>query len=340
MKTGTLQVVDSAKISWLKGANSASIQAPTSFTNSYLVTLPTDLPGSTQALTISPTGQIAYASLSGSGSVTSVALTLPSIFSVAGSPITTSGTIAATLVSQSSNTFFAAPNGSAGAPTFRTIAFTDVINLGGTTGSSFALGNDSRFHGQNTDTGTTATSFQIDSGNSGFRIKNTSGIAEFRTSDNNGYADIRVANLFVTGTTTTVNSETVTIDDNVIVLNNNVTTGTPTEDLGIEGRRGGSASASLKFFESNSRWNAGLAGSELPLKRVYETTFTNTNLVSGILTVNHNLGRRVVNILLADNNNKMIAFCDDITFTSISSSTIDLTSFGTIAGSWTVHVSG
>lgn len=58
--------------------------------------------------------------------VTSVALSLPNIFTVTGSPITTSGTLTATLASQSANTFFAAPNGSAGAPTFRTITAADV----------------------------------------------------------------------------------------------------------------------------------------------------------------------------------------------------------------------
>lgn len=58
--------------------------------------------------------------------VTSVALSLPNIFTVTGSPITTSGTLTATLASQTANTFFAAPNGSAGAPTFRTIAAGDI----------------------------------------------------------------------------------------------------------------------------------------------------------------------------------------------------------------------
>lgn len=64
-----------------------------------------------------------------SGTVTSVALSLPAIFTVSGSPVTTSGTLTATLASQTANTFFAAPDGAAGAPTFRTILSTDIPNL-------------------------------------------------------------------------------------------------------------------------------------------------------------------------------------------------------------------
>jgi hypothetical protein len=64
-----------------------------------------------------------------SGTVTSVALSLPAIFSVSGSPVTTSGTLSATLVSQTANQFFAAPNGAAGAPVFRAIVAADIPAL-------------------------------------------------------------------------------------------------------------------------------------------------------------------------------------------------------------------
>jgi len=65
----------------------------------------------------------------GSGTVTSVALALPSFITVSGSPVTGSGTLTGTLASQSANTVFAAPNGSAGAPTFRVLAATDIPTL-------------------------------------------------------------------------------------------------------------------------------------------------------------------------------------------------------------------
>jgi len=63
-----------------------------------------------------------------SGTVTSVALSAPSIFTVSGSPVTASGTLTFTLASQTANTFFAAPDGSAGAPTFRAMVAADLPN--------------------------------------------------------------------------------------------------------------------------------------------------------------------------------------------------------------------
>lgn len=61
--------------------------------------------------------------------VTSVALSLPNIFSISGSPITSSGTITATLANQLQNLVFASPNGSTGAPTFRALVIADVSGL-------------------------------------------------------------------------------------------------------------------------------------------------------------------------------------------------------------------
>lgn len=60
------------------------------------------------------------------GTVTSVGLDLPAIFSVTGSPVTTTGTLAATLAVQSANSIFAAPNGLAGTPVFRPLVAADI----------------------------------------------------------------------------------------------------------------------------------------------------------------------------------------------------------------------
>lgn len=59
--------------------------------------------------------------------VTSVGLSLPSgLFAASGSPVTTTGTLSATLASQPANTVLASPNGSAGAPVFRSLALADL----------------------------------------------------------------------------------------------------------------------------------------------------------------------------------------------------------------------
>jgi len=62
-------------------------------------------------------------------------------------------------------------------------------------------------------------------------------------------------NLTVSGTATSVNTETVTIDDNIIVLNNNED-GTPSQNAGIEVERGTSNNRSLRWNESDGKWQA------------------------------------------------------------------------------------
>lgn len=65
---------------------------------------------------------------SGAGTVTSVGLTMPTgVFDVAGSPVTTAGTLAVTLDNQSANTVFAGPtSGGATTPTFRAVVSDDI----------------------------------------------------------------------------------------------------------------------------------------------------------------------------------------------------------------------
>ncbi|WP_208866727.1 hypothetical protein [Burkholderia reimsis] len=76
----------------------------------------------------------------GAGTVTSVGVSMPGIYSVTGSPITTSGTITVTLSTQSANTVFAGPSsGAAAAPTFRALVGGD-IPIFGASGSSHAPG--------------------------------------------------------------------------------------------------------------------------------------------------------------------------------------------------------
>lgn len=68
----------------------------------------------------------AWAGTTGSGTVTNVALSLPSVFNVSGSPVTTTGTLTATLANQTQNQIWASPNGSTGAPTFRAMVAADL----------------------------------------------------------------------------------------------------------------------------------------------------------------------------------------------------------------------
>lgn len=68
------------------------------------------------------------------GGVTSVAMTVPAEFSVSGSPITSTGTLAITKVTETANTVWAGPTaGSAAQPAFRALVASDIPAGVGTT---------------------------------------------------------------------------------------------------------------------------------------------------------------------------------------------------------------
>lgn len=99
-----------------------SAQCPNGRTVGQIVTAATSVTSAPVALQIGAAGIS-----SGSGTVTSVAQTVPSWLSIAGSPITGSGTLAITAASgQTANEFLATPNGSSGAVGLRAIVSADI----------------------------------------------------------------------------------------------------------------------------------------------------------------------------------------------------------------------
>ena len=62
--------------------------------------------------------------------------------------------------------------------------------------------------------------------------------------------------LTVSGTTTSVNTETINLADNIILFNSNAT-GTPTENAGIEIERGDATNKTLIWNESTDKWTVG-----------------------------------------------------------------------------------
>jgi hypothetical protein len=72
----------------------------------------------------------------GGGTVNSVALALPSVFSISGSPVTASGTLTGSFATgQTANSFLATPNGTTGALGLRTIVGGDLPTSGVSAGS-------------------------------------------------------------------------------------------------------------------------------------------------------------------------------------------------------------
>jgi len=93
------------------------------------------------------------------------------------------------------------------------------------------------------------------------------------TNSNVTFNDITVSgSLTVSGTTTTINAETIDLADNMITLNSNLSASTaPTEDAGIEINRGNQPNKTLLWDESNDQWTFGT-------ETVVASTFSGTAL--------------------------------------------------------------
>jgi hypothetical protein len=89
------------------------------------------------------------------------------------------------------------------------------------------------------------------------------------------------------------------------------------------------------FGALTGTWTAVLLDSGSTITNVsrHNRAFVNADLVAGVLTHTHSLNEQYVHIQVYDNTDKMI-MPDSITLTSATIATIDLTSFGAIAGTW------
>jgi hypothetical protein len=86
-------------------------------------------------------------------------------------------------------------------------------------------------------------------------------------------------NLNITGNTTTFHSNNLSVDDNIITLNGNVS-GTPTLNAGIQVNRGSSANVLIQWTEASKAWQITNNG----------TTFGNIVYApAGNITLNANL---------------------------------------------------
>lgn len=117
---------------------------------------------------------------------------------------------------------------------------------------------------------------------------------------------------------------------------------TTTNDKIIYANNGDTNKPFLMYDESEDEWVISNDGTTTTSvggggTTAYTTSFTNATLSSGILTVTHSLGVQYVLSVVYDDSGKQI-IPDEVTATSTSVCTIDLTSYGTISGTWNVRV--
>lgn len=149
---------------------------------------------------------------------------------------------------------------------------------------------------------------------------------------------LSVPNLTVSGATTTVNTETILLADNIIVLNSNAT-GSASENAGIEVERGDDANVKLQWNETDDDWEFEAydhavtpALQTYGIPRSYKTTVGGSTSA----TVTHNLGTRDVIVQLYDTSSYDTVYADVV---RTDANTVTL-SFGTApsAGDVTVLV--
>lgn len=136
--------------------------------------------------------------------------------------------------------------------------------------------------------------FVIGVGWSGVMIKNNWQVVTLRDEADSAYIDLVVKNLTVQGTTTTVNSETVNIADNIIVLNSNFETGTPTEDGGMEIKRWDETNAFIWWNESAGRFEMWLIGA---LKAIADLS-SNQTFVNKTIDWDNNTISNIINSMI------------------------------------------
>jgi hypothetical protein len=126
-------------------------------------------------------------------------------------------------------------------------------------------------------------------------------------------------NLTVNGTLTSLNTEQVTIEDNVVVLNSNVT-GSPSANAGIEVERGTSTNTSIIWNETDDKWTLTNNGTNYhAITRKYvETLSTSTTSY----TVTHNLGSSDVLVQVSEVASPYSKVETDVELTSDSAVTI------------------
>lgn len=317
------------------GLNAIEFYAQNGLISNYSLAFPSTPPTDNDVLvwdTTTSAFEWVDSSFFGVGTVTSVGLSAPNVFTVSNSPVNSSGNLTLGWVNQAANLVLASPASATGQPTFRSLVDSD---LPGTISASKISGQLAK---SNIPGGTVATTFQLNN-NNGVILSNDAAGTALKLFDNTGatLADLYVKNLFVSGNVDQITTTTVNLGDTILKLNANFSTGTPSENAGLSVRRGTQNDADLLWLESTDVWVCGANNNLKPIARREEKTIVNADLSSNIYVFNHGLGVLPIVQVISDTN-EITGL--KIVHTNASTCSIDFSRVGSLTGSWRVIAIG
>ena len=128
-------------------------------------------------------------------------------------------------------------------------------------------------------------------------------------------------------------------EEGIAITNGDGVAGNPTVGLDITGLTDGGITASTVIPSFDGTNNVKVTPTEIVTSRIVRGTFVDADLVAGVIAIEHNLGVASVLIQLFDEANQM-ALPDTHTLTDTNTTTVDLSSFGTISGTWSYIIFG
>lgn len=163
-------------------------------------------------------------------------------------------------------------------------------------------------HVQNTDTGTTSPTFQVDSTSNGPKLKSKGGDLELRNAGDTDYAGLTLGDITIKGNVTQEGdtfiskAETVEINDNLLLINKGeVGAGVTKGIAGIEIDRGTLPNYQIVFDESDKRFKAGEVGNIWPLALRDEEV----NMVDGMFVTWDSTTKRLKTTNIVPSNRKL-----------------------------------
>ena len=176
-------------------------------------------------------------------------------------------------------------------------------------------------HVQNTDTGTTSPTFQVDSTSNGPKLKGKGGDLELRNAGDTGYAGLTLGDITIKGNVTQEGdtfisqAETVEINDNLLLVNKGeVGAGVTKGIAGIEIDRGTLPNYQIVFDESDKRFKAGEIGNIWPLALRDEEV----NMVDGMFVTWDSTTKRLKTTNIVPSNRKLF-FTDNNSYLQLVS---------------------